>query len=72
MRQVKFIMILHSNEPVIVRQLEAEPSKIGHSFNKGAFNNHVDRRRGEGVSKMSMIIHAREGGGFVNVHFFCS
>ena len=34
----------------------------------GAFNNHVDRRRGEGVSQMSMIVHAREGGGLVNVH----
>ena len=42
-RQVKFNMFLHPNEPprrifwFIVRKLEAEPSKIGHSFTKYFF-----------------------------------
>ena len=39
-----------------------------HTPFKGAFNNHVDRRRGERVRQMSMIVHAREGGGLGNVH----
>ena len=34
----------------------------------GSFNNHMDKKRGEGVSQMSMIVHAREGGGLGNVH----
>ena len=34
----------------------------------GSFNNHVDKKRGEGVSQMSTIVHAREGGGLENVH----
>ena len=35
---------------------------------KGSFNNHVDKKKGEGVSKMSTIVHVREGGGHENVH----
>ena len=40
MRQVNFISFLYPNEPLqrifwyLVRQLEAEPSKIGHNFVK--------------------------------------
>ena len=34
----------------------------------GSFNNHVDKKRGEGGSQMSMIVHVREGGGHENVH----
>ena len=35
---------------------------------KGSFNYHVDRKRGEGVNQMSMIVHVREGGGLKDVH----
>ena len=28
----------------------------------------MDKKRGEGVSQMSTIVHAREGGGLANVH----
>ena len=38
------------------------------TLNLGSFNNHVDKKRGEGVSQMSTIVHAREGGGLGNVH----
>ena len=34
----------------------------------GSFNNHVDKKRGGGVSQMSTIVHAREGGCLGNVH----
>ena len=37
-------------------------------LSKGSFNNHVDKKRGEGVSQMSTIVHGREGGGLGNVH----
>ena len=35
---------------------------------KEAFNNHVDKKRGEGVHQMSTIVHVREGGGHCSVH----
>ena len=38
---------------------------MGTILAKRVFINHVDRRRGEGVSQ---IVHGREGGGLVNVH----
>ena len=34
----------------------------------GSFNNHEDKKRREGGSQMSTIVHAREGGGIKNVH----
>ena len=35
---------------------------------KGSFNNHVDKKRGEGVQQMSTIVHVREERGQSNVH----
>ena len=37
-------------------------------WGQGLFNNHVDKKRGEGVHQMSTIVHVREGGGQSNVH----
>ena len=34
----------------------------------GSFNNHVDKKRGEGGSKMSTIVHVREGVSIRSVH----
>ena len=34
----------------------------------GVFNNHVDKKRGEGVHQMSLIVHASEREGQSNVH----
>ena len=34
----------------------------------GAFNNHVDKKRGGGVNQMSTIFHVKEGGGHCSVH----
>ena len=33
----------------------------------GSFNNHVDRKRGKGVSQISTTVHVRGGGGPSNV-----
>ena len=54
-----------SKSPIRLLPPEAKPSYI-YSILKphvGSFNNHVDKKRGEGVSQMSMIVHTREGGG---------
>ena len=38
-----------------------------HMHLKGAFNNYMDKERGEGVHQMSTIVHVREGGGHCSV-----
>ena len=38
------------------------------SSNMGPFNNHEDKKRGEGGSQMITIVHIRKGGGNRNVH----